>query len=81
MRAGSVALGQQLLEQLRGQGLNPCVLPVGGSNALGTWGYIEAMREIQQQQESMGKFTDIIMVGSSSSAQSKLSMTTCGKIC
>ena len=60
---GSIALGKQLADELRSQGLNPCVIPVGGSNALGTWGYIEAVNEIQQQQPHSGRFTDIVMVG------------------
>ena len=59
MRVGSVALGQQLLQQLQKQGLNPAVIPVGGSNSLGTWGYLEAAQELSQQP----KFTDIVMVG------------------
>ena len=28
-----------LEEQLRGQGLSPCMIPVGGSNSLVCWGY------------------------------------------
>ncbi len=38
---GSVALGKQLEAELRAQGLNPLVIPVGGSNSLGTWGYLQ----------------------------------------
>ena len=57
---GSVALGQQLQQQLQKQGLNPTVIPVGGSNSLGTWGYLEAAQELASQKQ---KFTDIVMVG------------------
>lgn len=60
-KLGSVALGEKLAEQLRAQGLHPCIVPVGGSNGLGTWGYIEAANEIQQQQPGSGHFTDIVM--------------------
>ena len=60
VRVGSVALGQQLQRQLQKQGLNPTVIPVGGSNSLGTWGYLEAAQEMAAQEQ---KFTDIVMVG------------------
>ena len=61
-KVGSVALGEQLAQQLRGQGLNPCVIPVGGSNSLGCWGYLEAVRELQQQTGGPDGFDDIVMV-------------------
>ncbi len=63
---GSVALGEQLAQQLRGQGLNPCVIPVGGSNSLGCWGYLEAVRELQQQTGGPDGFDDIVMVRNAS---------------
>lgn len=59
---GSVKLGQQLERKLRAEGRNPVVIPVGGSNSLGTWGYLEAMAEIEQQ-VGPDRFTDIAMVG------------------
>ncbi|CAB4264863.1 unnamed protein product [Prunus armeniaca] len=34
------------------EGRRPYVIPVGGSNSLGTWGYIEAIREIEEQFQS-----------------------------
>ncbi|KMZ58392.1 D-cysteine desulfhydrase [Zostera marina] len=46
---GSVALAEILKEKLLKEGRKPYVIPVGGSNSLGTWGYIEAIREIEQQ--------------------------------
>ncbi|KAM7252381.1 hypothetical protein ACFE04_024264 [Oxalis oulophora] len=46
---GSVALGNTLKERLLKEGKKPYVIPVGGSNSLGTWGYIEAIREIEEQ--------------------------------
>ena len=39
-------------------GSNPYVIPVGGSNPLGSWGYIEAFRELQEQ-GALEQFTDI----------------------
>ena len=60
-RVGSVKLGQQLERQLQAEGRDPVVIPVGGSNSLGTWGYLEATAEVEQQIGS-GGFTDIAMV-------------------
>ena len=62
VKVSSEALGQQLAEKLRSQGLNPYVVPVGGSNPLGTWGYLEFMNELNEQAAHAGKFTDIVMV-------------------
>ncbi|KAI5382419.1 hypothetical protein KIW84_070011, partial [Lathyrus oleraceus] len=59
---GSVTLANLLKQKLINQGRNPYVIPVGGSNSLGTWGYIEAIREIEQQLQSGTsnvKFDDI----------------------
>ena len=48
---GSDALLEQLRRRLlaRGDAAAPYVIPVGGSNALGAWGYIECVREVQGQ--------------------------------
>ncbi|XP_021813351.1 putative D-cysteine desulfhydrase 1, mitochondrial isoform X1 [Prunus avium] len=40
---GSGALTNLLKERLLKEGRRPYVIPVGGSNSLGTWGYIEAI--------------------------------------
>ncbi|KAJ6672739.1 1-AMINOCYCLOPROPANE-1-CARBOXYLATE DEAMINASE-RELATED [Salix viminalis] len=61
---GSVNLTNDLKEKLEKEGRKPYVIPVGGSNSLGTWGYIEAIREIEQQvQATTGriKFDDIVV--------------------
>lgn len=44
-------LMQAAAESLRAQGHRPYVIPEGGSNGLGTLGYIEAMREVRSQLE------------------------------
>ena len=41
---------RQLKTELEAKGKRPYVIPVGGSNSLGTWGYLEAIEEIRQQQ-------------------------------
>ena len=46
---GSVALGEGLRRRLDSEGKTPYVIPVGGSNALGTWGYVEFIAELSQQ--------------------------------
>ncbi|XP_057461849.1 putative D-cysteine desulfhydrase 1, mitochondrial [Actinidia eriantha] len=63
-KIGSLALTSLLKEKLINEGRKPYVIPVGGSNSLGTWGYIEAIREIEQQlQTGNGKagFDDIVV--------------------
>lgn len=46
---GSAALLERVGAALRLQGRRPYVIPVGGSNSTGTWGYLEAVHELQQQ--------------------------------
>ncbi|PON96783.1 D-cysteine desulfhydrase [Trema orientale] len=63
-KIGSVALTNDLKEKLISEGRRPYVIPVGGSNSLGTWGYIEAIREIEQQLQTgpaEAKFDDIVV--------------------
>ncbi|MFO7842114.1 MAG: D-cysteine desulfhydrase family protein [Fidelibacterota bacterium] len=55
-----------LAENLRKEGKHPYVIPVGGSNALGTVGYVMAMAELQRQLELMQINCDRIVVASSS---------------
>ncbi len=45
-----MALLEQLRLRLESEGRRPYVIPVGGSNALGTWGYLEAAEEIRRQE-------------------------------
>ncbi|GER38454.1 D-cysteine desulfhydrase [Striga asiatica] len=60
---GSVALTNLLREKLLSEGRKPYVIPVGGSNSLGTWGYIEAIREIKDQIKKANElaFDDIVV--------------------
>jgi D-cysteine desulfhydrase family pyridoxal phosphate-dependent enzyme len=62
-RIGSEELCRQLQQKLqRERGFNPYVIPVGGSNALGTWGYLNFVEEVCEQQEQTSLcFTDIVM--------------------
>uniref|UniRef100_A0A7N1A8C4 Tryptophan synthase beta chain-like PALP domain-containing protein n=1 Tax=Kalanchoe fedtschenkoi TaxID=63787 RepID=A0A7N1A8C4_KALFE len=48
-KIGSVALTEMLKNKLLREGRKPYVIPVGGSNSIGAWGYIEAIREIEKQ--------------------------------
>lgn len=45
-RVGSRALVDAVVEQLRSAGKKPYAIPVGGSNAIGTWGYLECVAEL-----------------------------------
>ncbi|KAK9278090.1 hypothetical protein L1049_027648 [Liquidambar formosana] len=74
---GSVTLTNLLKEKLLGEGRRPYIIPVGGSNSLGTWGYIEAIREIEQQlQSGIGKvgFDDIVVACGSGGTIAGLSL-------
>lgn len=42
-------------------------MPLGGSNALGSWGYLQAAHELLEQL-GKGAITDIVMVGRSAFA-------------
>lgn len=58
---GSIPLGQRIVDDLQSAGKKPYFIPVGGSNALGTWGYLNFFQELIDQ-SSDKPFTDIIMV-------------------
>ncbi|GAA0155697.1 deaminase [Lithospermum erythrorhizon] len=64
-QVGSMALTNILKEKLISEGRKPYVILVGESNSLGTWGYIEAIREIEQQvqiRKGETEFDDIVVV-------------------
>ena len=46
---GSASLTSQLKTQLEMEGKKPYVIPVGGSNPLGSFGYMEMINELNQQ--------------------------------
>jgi len=61
-RIGSVELCRQLEQRLKEEGRKPYVIPVGGSNALGSWGYLNFVQEVSEQMEQMStNFTDLVM--------------------
>ncbi|KAL6178294.1 hypothetical protein ACLB2K_049812 [Fragaria x ananassa] len=76
-KIGSVALTNTLKERLIKEGRRPYVIPVGGSDSLGTWGYIEAIREIEQQLHcgtGKLKFDDIVVACGSGGTIAGLSL-------
>uniref|UniRef100_A0A803N899 D-cysteine desulfhydrase n=1 Tax=Chenopodium quinoa TaxID=63459 RepID=A0A803N899_CHEQI len=76
-KIGSVALTNLLKERLISEGRKPYVIPVGGSNSLGTWGYIEAIREIEQQLQNVAEsrsFDDIVVACGSGGTIAGLSL-------
>ncbi|KAL7576686.1 hypothetical protein ACA910_005612 [Epithemia clementina (nom. ined.)] len=66
-RLGSEALVARLAKHLQSLGKKPYPIPVGGSNGLGSWGYMNAVDEVLQQWQSLS--------ASSSSVSSPVSMT------
>ena len=45
-------LNTEAADELRRQGKNPYVVPVGGTTPLGTWGYLAAVEELRLQQRA-----------------------------
>ncbi len=52
---------EQAAAELRQKGRRPYVIPEGGSNALGVWGYIRAAGEIKGQLEELRLEPDVIV--------------------
>lgn len=65
-RAEREATLEAVAEQLRDRGRRPYVIPVGGSNEVGTVGYVRAMFELKQQLARDGIKADRVVVASSS---------------
>jgi D-cysteine desulfhydrase len=58
-RVGSVAMVDRLCTHLKEtKNLVPYKIPVGGSNGLGSWGYIEGVDELNSQLEDVGVAMD-----------------------
>ncbi|TYZ59179.1 hypothetical protein PybrP1_007112 [[Pythium] brassicae (nom. inval.)] len=59
-RYGSEAMIKRTCERLEAENRKPYAIPVGGSNGLGSWGYIEAIDELntQIQEQALG-ITDV----------------------
>ncbi len=51
---------EDVARELREQGRHAYVIPEGGSNAIGVWGYIRASREIMDQLEGMDLEVDAV---------------------
>jgi len=63
---GNNKLLQIIKKQLEQQGKKPYVIPLGGSSALGSWGYIQATQEILQQIEKEKlKIDDLVVTAGS----------------
>lgn len=52
-KMGSDELVRRLCQHLVSQGRKPYSIPVGGSNGIGSWGYINAVDELMQQWETI----------------------------
>ncbi|MEM6853118.1 MAG: D-cysteine desulfhydrase family protein [Planctomycetota bacterium] len=65
-----------LADELRAAGRSPYVIPVGGSNAIGTLGYVAAMFELAEQLNAMPdvRFDRIVMATSSGGTQAGLTL-------
>ena len=50
---GSEAMIAKTCERLKQQKRKPYAIPVGGSNGIGTWGYVDAIEEMNQQMREL----------------------------
>jgi len=67
----------QLEEQatrLEAQGFRPYIVPVGGSNALGSLGYVECAQEIAHQSEGVVDFAAIVVASGSAGTHAGLAV-------
>ncbi|MBU8849107.1 MAG: D-cysteine desulfhydrase family protein, partial [Desulfobacterales bacterium] len=65
----------QVADELETAGKNPYVIPVGGSNNIGSIGYVNAMQELSLQMEDMDiKFDAIVFATSSGGTQAGLTL-------
>ena len=62
--------------QLTAEGRRPYVVPVGGTTPVGTWGYINAVDELIQQQQQQGKpdFDHIVVAAGSGGTAAGLAL-------
>jgi D-cysteine desulfhydrase len=68
-------LMQELADRLKTQGRKPYIIPEGGSNGLGSWGYLEAVRELQEQTQKAGiEATDLVFACGSGGTAAGLSL-------
>jgi L-cysteate sulfo-lyase len=56
----------EIPDELRKQGSNPYVIPVGGSNGVGATGYVLAMMELAEQLDEINRRVDHVVFASSS---------------
>lgn len=56
----------EIYEQLKNDGKNPYLIPYGGSNVIGAFGFVEAVKEIKEQVTKMNLPLDHIIFSSSS---------------
>lgn len=57
---------KELADELKLQGRNPYIVPLGGSNAVGALGYIRAIKEVLDQTDALGLGFDVIIHASGS---------------
>lgn len=62
----AAAACEQLASDLRRQGAKPYVIPMGGSNGMGSLGYVSAFAELQAQMQALGEPLDAIVLASGS---------------
>ncbi|MBO4887251.1 MAG: D-cysteine desulfhydrase family protein [Firmicutes bacterium] len=57
---------EEIAEEYRQEGRKPYIIPVGASNGIGNFGYLNAVREIMAQEETLGITFDAIVCATGS---------------
>ncbi|MBR3393020.1 MAG: D-cysteine desulfhydrase family protein [Firmicutes bacterium] len=57
---------QEIAEEYRKAGLKPYIIPVGASNGIGNFGYLNAVKEIAEQEKKLGVSFDAIVCATGS---------------
>ena len=64
--ADADAVCADLAASLRAKGARPYVIPMGGSNGMGSLGYAQAFAELDQQIQALGESADAVVLASGS---------------
>ncbi len=69
-----VAQLEALATRIEAQGFRPCVVPVGGSSALGSLGYVACAQEIADQCEGAVALSSVVVASGSAGTQAGLAV-------
>lgn len=57
---------ERIADELKSAGKHPYIIPLGASDEIGAWGFVRAMEEVKEQQDTMGIEFDTVVHACSS---------------